>query len=33
MQKEERLERLGVGVIFDRAWLNSAGEQKTIFLG
>jgi hypothetical protein len=33
MQNEERLERLGVGVIFDRAWLNSAGEQKTIFLG
>jgi hypothetical protein len=33
MQNEERLERLGVGVMFDRAWLNSAGEQKTIFLG
>ncbi|KAJ8585796.1 HET-domain-containing protein, partial [Rhizopogon salebrosus TDB-379] len=33
MQDEERMERVGVGVIFDRAWLNSRAEQKVVFLG
>ncbi|OAX42756.1 hypothetical protein K503DRAFT_796887 [Rhizopogon vinicolor AM-OR11-026] len=33
MHGEERMERLGVGVIFDRAWLNSTAEQKIVFLG
>ncbi|KAJ8593629.1 HET-domain-containing protein, partial [Rhizopogon salebrosus TDB-379] len=33
MWGEERMERLGVGVILDRAWLHSAAEQKVVFLG
>ncbi|OJA09064.1 hypothetical protein AZE42_11494 [Rhizopogon vesiculosus] len=33
MQDEERMERLGVGVIFDRAWIKSTAEQKIVFLG
>jgi hypothetical protein len=33
MWGEERMERLGVGVILDRAWLHSTAEQKVVFLG
>ncbi|OJA11778.1 hypothetical protein AZE42_13153 [Rhizopogon vesiculosus] len=33
MRDEERMERVGVGVIFDRAWVNSTMEQKVVFLG
>ncbi|OAX31574.1 hypothetical protein K503DRAFT_72287, partial [Rhizopogon vinicolor AM-OR11-026] len=33
IQEEKRVERVGVGVIFEQAWLNSAAEQKMIFLG
>lgn len=33
IQDEERMERVGVGVIFELAWLNSAAEQKMVLLG
>ncbi|KAG1728547.1 heterokaryon incompatibility protein-domain-containing protein [Suillus lakei] len=33
MQDEKRLERVGVGVIFEHAWPNLPGEQKIILLG
>lgn len=33
MQDERRMERVGVGVIFEQAWLNSTTEEKIIYLG
>jgi len=33
MQNEDRMERLGVGLILDRAWLNSTTHHKIVFLG
>ncbi|OAX35511.1 HET-domain-containing protein [Rhizopogon vinicolor AM-OR11-026] len=33
IRDEERMERVGVGLIFDRAWVNSTTEQKVVFLG
>ncbi|KAG2120525.1 heterokaryon incompatibility protein-domain-containing protein [Suillus discolor] len=33
MQDEKRMERVGVGVIFEHAWRNSTGEQKVVLLG
>jgi hypothetical protein len=35
MQKmqDERMERVGVGVIFEQAWSNSTAEEKIIYLG
>jgi hypothetical protein len=33
MQDEQRMERVGVGVIFEQAWLNSMAEEKIVYLG
>ena len=33
MRDEEVMERVGLGVIFDRAWVNSSAEQKIVLLG
>lgn len=33
MRHEELMERVGLGVIFDRAWVNSTAEQKIVLLG
>ena len=33
IQDEERMQRFGVGVILDRAWLHSVAEQKVVLLG
>lgn len=33
MQDEKRMERVGVGVIFEHAWPNSTAEQKVVLLG
>ena len=33
MQGEERVERVGVGVIFEHAWLDSTAEQRVVLLG
>ncbi|KAJ8579481.1 HET-domain-containing protein, partial [Rhizopogon salebrosus TDB-379] len=33
MQDDGRLERVGVGVIFEQAWLNSMAGEKVVYLG
>ncbi|KAG2110065.1 heterokaryon incompatibility protein-domain-containing protein [Suillus cothurnatus] len=33
MQDEKRMERVGVGVIFEHAWPNATPEQKVVLLG
>jgi hypothetical protein len=33
MQNEQRMERVGVGIIFEQAWLDSSAEQKIVYLG
>ncbi|KAG1809181.1 heterokaryon incompatibility protein-domain-containing protein [Suillus subaureus] len=33
MQDEKRMERVGVGVIFEHAWPNAIPEQKVVLLG
>lgn len=33
MQDDTRIERVGIGVIFEHAWPNSTGEQRVVLLG
>jgi hypothetical protein len=33
MQDEKRFERVGVGIIFEQAWVKSSPEEKIIYLG
>lgn len=33
MQDDQRMERIGVGVIFEQAWLKSTAEEKIVYLG
>jgi hypothetical protein len=33
MQDGQRFERVGVGIIFEQAWLNSMPEERIIYLG